>query len=327
MNAGLVRTDLTNANELQQSVLLADGVFGAPNTQITFGRNVKAGLGIGLAAALCAGALVHAAPRIEAMVTVPPQRAFVERIGGERVAVTVMVPPGFDPHSYEPRPAQLIALQRARVYFALGDAFENAWLSRLAALAPAVRIVRTDTGIEKVGSARPGGGRDELGGDPHIWLSPPLVKMQARQIRDGLIAVDEPGRDAYAANYERFAADLDRLHSDLTAEFRELERREFVVFHPAWTYFAQAYGLTQTAVEVEGKTPTPRQMQRLAERMRERRIRVVFAQPQRSLHLAETVAASVGARVVLADDLAENWEDNLRSVARQLRSALMEGGP
>jgi zinc transport system substrate-binding protein len=273
------------------------------------------------------GALVHAAPRIQTMVTVPPQRYFVERIGGERVAVAVMVPPGFDPHTYEPRPAQLIALQRAQVYFALGDAFEGAWLGRLVADGQGARIVRTDAGIRKLDSGRAGGGGDDRGGDPHIWLSPPLVKVQARHIRDGLIAADEPGRAAYAANYERFAAELERMDGDFKALFRDAPQREFVVFHPAWTYFAQAYGLTQTAVEVEGKSPTPLQMQRLVERMRQRRIRVVFAQPQRSLRLAETVAASVGARVVVADDLAENWEDNLRSVARQLRSALEEGGP
>jgi zinc transport system substrate-binding protein len=154
-----------------------------------------------------------------------------------------------------------------------------------------------------------------------------LVKIQARHIREGLAAADPAGSEFYAANFARFAADLDRLDAEFAQLFRAVQGREFVVFHPAWTYFADAYGIKQIAVEVEGKSPTPVQMQSLLERMRAQQIRVVFAQPQRSMHMAETIAASVGARVIVADDLAANWEDNLRSVAHQLRDALGTGTP
>jgi zinc transport system substrate-binding protein len=275
-------------------------------------------------AALLFSAGAWGAAPLRVMVTVPPQRAFVERIGGDRVAVEVMVPPGADPHTYEPRPAARAALEKAQVYFALGDAFEGIWLERVARERHGPRIVRTDLGIPKIGAA---GHDGDSGGDPHIWLAPSLVKIQARHIRDGLAAIDPQGSALYAANYQGFARDLDRLDGDLNALFKDLPQREFVVFHPAWTYFAAAYGLTQVAVEVEGKNPTPAQMQRLLERMRERRIRVIFAQPQRSQRMAETVAASVGARVVVADDLSADWEPNLRAVAAELRRALTGEAP
>lgn len=302
------------------------------------------------AVALAFGAAVEqatGAARIRVMVTLPPQRDFVERIGGDRVAVDVMVAPGSDPHTYEPRPAQLVALARAQVYFAIGDAFEEAWLGRLGAersggpggvpgTGRGIHVVRTDAGIRKLGGVAPapagaadasGAAGAQTGADPHIWLAPLLVKVQAQHIRDGLTAADPAGKDVYAANYERFAAELERMDREFRALFRDVPRREFVVFHPAWGYFAQAYGLTQTAVEVDGKSPTAGQMQKLVGRMQQQRIRVLFAQPQRSLRMAETVAASVGARVVVADDLAADWEPNLRTVAQQLSSALSGAAP
>jgi zinc transport system substrate-binding protein len=335
---------LTIANELQH---LPEKEHGGGSCRTGKWGFVSVRAAIALAAAIFSGASAWGAP-LRVMVTVPPQRTFVERVGGDPVAVEVMVPPGADPHTYEPRPAARAALEQAQVYFALGDPFERIWLERVARAGHGPRIVRTDADIRKIGPAPdglPGGLPDsagrggisgggsagdaggDTGGDPHIWLSPPLVKLQAQRIRAALTELDPDGREAYAANFERFARELDTLDGDLRALFKDVPQREFVVFHPAWGYFAAAYGLTQTAIEVDGKNPTPAQLRRLLEGMRARRLRVIFAQPQRSQRMAETVAASVGARVVVADDLSADWERNLRAVAAELHAALTGAAP
>jgi zinc transport system substrate-binding protein len=294
-----------------------------------------------LALALPATASVFAAERIPVAVTLLPQQYFVERVGGDRVEVTVIVPPGADAHTYEPKPRQMAALAKARAYFAVGDPFEDVWLAKLKGVNRDMTVVHTDAGIEKLpmevhdehaeahGHAPGGaeeqheGGRHEEGlHDPHIWLSPPLVKIQARHIRDGLIALDGANRAAYEEGFRRFSAELDALDAELRALFKDLGTgREFMIFHPAWGYFAQAYGLVQVPVEAQGKSPRPAQLAALIDHARRRGIKAIFVQPQRSTRAAETIAQAIGGAVVVADDLAPDWAENLRRVARQVRAA------
>ena len=281
--------------------------------------------------------------RIAVAVTLLPQKYFVEKIGGSRVAVTVIVPPGADAHTYEPKPRQMAVLAKARAYFAVGDPFEEVWLEKLKGVNPGMIVLRTDAGIAKLpmedhdahahahGHAAGAKHQTEHHGkhhaaeglrDPHIWLSPPLVKAQARHIRDGLIALDGANRAAYEAAYQRFGAELDALDSDLRALFKDLGGgREFMIFHPAWGYFAKAYGLTQIPVEVDGKSPRPAQLAALIEHAKKRGIKAILAQPQRSTRAAEAIAQAIGGKVVLADDLAEDWAENMRRVARHVRDA------
>jgi zinc transport system substrate-binding protein len=282
------------------------------------------GLLLGL---LLGGAPARGEPRLAVFVTLPPQKYFVERIAGERVEVTVLVPPGADAHTYEPHPRQMAALERARLYFAVGDPFEAVWLPKFRAANPRLRVVRTDAGVDKLPSGpEPGAhdpGRGQAPPDPHIWLSPALVRIQAGQILEGLTQADPAHRDDYAAGYTRFLRELDALDAELRALFRDLgAAREFMVFHPAWGYFARDYGLVQVAIEAQGKSPTPRRLRELIEHAKERKINVIFAQPQRSAKAAETIARAIGGRVEIADDLASDWADNLLAVAGKVRAAL-----
>jgi zinc transport system substrate-binding protein len=277
----------------------------------------------------------HAQAPLPVTVTLLPQRFFVERIGGPHVRVTVMVPPGADAHTYEPRPRQMAELSRSRLYFAVGDPFESIWLAKFKAANRELPVVNTDAGIEKLpmtddddehGHAHPaasGAGSQAGLRDPHIWLSPPLVKIQAAHIRDGLVGADPAHRADYEANYGRFVQELDALDGELRGIFQDLKpgQREFMIFHPAWGYFAQAYGLVQAPIEVHGKDPRPAQLARLIDHARERGIRAIFVQPQRSTRAAETIAKAIGGAVVVADDLAPDWAENLRRVAVKMRDA------
>lgn len=280
----------------------------------------------------------HADGPLQVTVSILPQKHFVERIGGDCVAVSVMVEPGAEPHVYDPKPQQMAALAKSSIYFAIGVPFEDAWLEKFAAANPAMRIVHTETDIRKI----PMKGHDHHGKqhggvhpqqsshhdhhevfDPHVWLSPPLVMIQARTILNALLQVDPAHESLYEANYRRFTEELINLDLELLNRFRDTGgNREFMVFHPAWGYFAWAYGLEQTPIEIEGKEPKAAELKLLIEHARARNIKIVFVQPQFSSTSARVIAEGIGGQVIIADPMALEWAKNLREVAEKIRPAL-----
>lgn len=243
-------------------------------------------------------------------VSIPPQRAFVERIGGDRVDVIVLVLPGESPATYEPSPAQLRALSEADAYLSIGVPFEKAWLPRIASANPDMRVVDTTTGIQRMGSPE--------NPDPHVWLSPALVKAQAETICDALAALDPDGAAGYRGNLDGFLADVDALDAEIRQTMASARGRSFMVVHPSWGYFARDYGLTMIAIEVGGQEPSAAELSRLVEKAKREQVRAVFVQPQFSQEAAETVAKEIDGEVVVIDPLAEDWGDNLRRVAQVL---------
>jgi zinc transport system substrate-binding protein len=275
---------------------------------------------------------------VKAFVSIAPQQYFVQKIGGDQVEVSVLVARGADPHTYEPKPRQMATLAKTDVYFAIGGEFEKAWMPKIAAANPRMQIVPTDAGIVKIAMTghhpEDEEGRKAARGkdmqhkratgepDPHIWLSPPLVKIQAANIRDALVAVDPANRAHYEENFARFLQEIDVLDAELKSLFADSQGTRFMVFHPSWGYFAQAYGLEQVPIEIEGKDPKPAQLQELIHYAKEHGIKVIFTQPEFSAKSAEMVARDIGAQVVVADPLAENWAENLRTVGRKFKAAL-----
>lgn len=307
--------------------------------------------------------------KIPVFVSIVPQKFFVEQIGRDRVDVQVMVEPGASPHTYEPKPQQMRALSKARVYFAIGLPFEHVWLGKIAAANRDMKIVHTDEGIEKIqmvgehhheGEAgeqhraepphkpdgakhtaepphKPAGERDsaeehhrpdgepgELHGepDPHIWLSPGLVAIQAEQILNGLKAVDPSSAALYESNYRTFISQITALDGELKEIFAGKQGVQFMVFHPSWGYFAREYKLKELPIEMEGKDPKPAQIQELISHAREHKISVIFVQPQFSVKSAHQIAKEINGEVVFADPLAYDWFKNLREVADKFKAAL-----
>lgn len=284
-----------------------------------------------LLSCLTNGSPAAGAEPLKVFVSVIPQGYFAGRIGRERVEVHVMVKPGANPATYEPKPNQMVTLARTRIYFATGVPFEDAWLPRFASMNPEMRIVRTDRGIEKRAmedhrhaDEDPLAGHPAEGGkDPHVWLSPPLVMLQARNILDALIREDPSGRAYFEANYKSLIVELVELDAEIRVLFADKrERRAFLVFHPAWGYFAEAYGLRQIPVEVEGKEPKPSELSKLIDHARKEGITAVFVQPQFSTRSAEVIAEAIGGKVLVADPLAGDWAANLRRVAESVHGAL-----
>lgn len=285
---------------------------------------------------ICCAHTALAAEAISVFVSVVPQKYFVEQIAGESVHVQVMVQPGASPATYEPKPKQMAALARAEAYFAIGVPFERVWLEKISAANPTMRVVHTDAGIEKRPmtshhhheaedhAAEPlhSGEEESTGRDPHIWLSPPLVKRQAGTILAALRDLDPANGDRYQHNYQQFVTAIDALDKTLATTFAQHQGLRFMVFHPSWGYFAQAYGLVQVPIELEGKRPKPAQLQALIQDARHRGIKLIFVQPQFSTKSARLIAREIEGQVAVADPLAEDWITNLRGVAVQFKAAL-----
>jgi zinc transport system substrate-binding protein len=271
----------------------------------------------------------QAGKKLVVFVSIAPQKYFVQQIGREWVEVQVMVQPGASPATYEPRPRQMAALSKTPIYFAIGVPFEKNWLEKITAANPNMRVVHTDHGIQKIPmsahrhAAEKHPGKNQQGEpDPHIWLSPALVMIQARTIRDALQEIDPAHRSVYETNYKAFTSTLAALDAELRNMFADKQGLQFMVFHPSWGYFADTYGLKQVAVEIEGKNPKPAQLKELIEHAKEKGIKIIFVQPQFSSKSAKLVAREIGGRVAVADPLAQDWSANLRAVVREFKGAL-----
>ena len=273
------------------------------------------------------------APDLQVTVSIVPQAYFVERIGGEHVAVQVMVEPGQSPHTYEPKPEQLVALSQSNVYFSIGVSFEDAWLERIAAASPGMLLVDTAAGIERRPIEAHDHGDDDDDHeedhegenlDPHIWLSPRLVRIQARHMADALAELDPEHAQEYRDNLVAFEAEIDALDAEIRQQLAGLTSAKFLVFHPSWGYFADEYGLEQVAIEVGGQEPSAAELAQLITMAREEGIRVVFAQPEFSTRSAEVIAEEIDGRVLLINPLALDWAENLREVARTVAEVLGE---
>ena len=265
--------------------------------------------------------------KMAVFVSIAPQKYFVQQICKELANVQVMVPPGASPATYEPKPRQMAAISKTRIYFSIGVPFENTWLKKIAAINPDMALVPTDQGIKKLPMAAHRRHEDEKQPehgtlDPHIWLSPPLVMIQARTILEALQETDPTHRSVYENNYRVFISQLSDLDAELRTIFAGTSGQQFMVFHPSWGYFAHAYGIKQVPVEIEGKEPKPAQLRELIEHAREDGIKFVFVQPQFSARSAKLIAREISGQVLFADPLAEDWAGNLRAVARKFETAL-----
>lgn len=272
---------------------------------------------------------------LRVFVSVLPLKTFVEKIGGTHVDVRAMVRPGYNPHTYEPTPHQIVALTKTTLYVRTGIPFEHAWMERIRSVNPAMQVLDARSGLElrDMGNHRhesaaehdghgPGTAHEEAGSlDPHVWTSPPLVKQMARTIRDKLAEIDPVHRQDYARNFDAFALEIDALDRELRALLDDLPNRKLMVFHPAWGYFADTYGLTQVPIEKDGKEPGARALVALIEQAKREGVKVIFVQPQFDRKSAVQVGRAIGGRILAIDPLSADYADNLRNVARQIAAA------
>lgn len=277
----------------------------------------------------CAGAGRAAEPaapggRLAVAASILPLADFAREVGGVRVEVTTLVPPGTSPHTYEPTPAQLLLVSRARLLVLNGAGLEY-WADKLIAAAanPRLVVVRAAAGLPLLA-----GDADDRSGNPHVWLSPRLAIHEVAAIRDGLIRADPAGTAVYRANALRYAARLRALDREIRAAVAGFRSRKFIAFHPAWAYFARDYGLEQAAVieRSPGREPSPAEVLRIIRSAKAIGARAIFAEPQFSTKAARVIAAECGATVLLLNPLgrppAYRYIDLMRFNLAQMRKAL-----
>jgi len=276
--------------------------------------------------ALLFGPVAHA--QVKVFVSIAPQAYLVERIAGPLAQVDVLVGPGQNHHTFEPTPKQMADLAGASLYFTIGLPFEKRLLEKIQSANPDLKCIDTREGIalrtmetaDEHAEPDPDHGYGAV--DPHVWLSPLNAKIIAANICRGLKEAD----GAHSADYDRNLAalqrELDECHARISKVLAPLRGDAFYVYHPALGYFADAYGLRQIAVEIEGKEPTAKQLAELITRAKADGVRVIFVQQQFPKRAAEAIAKEVGGAVVSIDPLAYDYVRNIEGMADQLWTAL-----
>ena len=272
----------------------------------------------------------------ELTVNILPQKYFVEKIVKDKFTINVMVKPGASPHNFEPKPSQMKSLVASKVYFLIGDATEKNWIEKFKQNAKNTLFVDTTIGFEKIEMAKheheevaqhdhkkdeKDEEHDHSGLDPHIWLDPVLVKIQAKNIYEAMIKIDSANSDFYKTNYEEFIKELETLDSNIKTILAPHKDKAFMVFHPSWGYFAKRYDLEQISIEIEGKEPKPNELVELIEESKKHDIKIVFVSPQFSQKSAQAISKNIGANVVAIDPLSDNWNENLQKVSNEIANS------
>lgn len=262
-------------------------------------------------------------------VTIEPQRYFAERIAGDKFTINCVVPAGQSPETYDPTPQQMIQIGKSCAYLRIGHiGFEQAWMENIAKNNPHLRIFDLSQGlnlIETQGEActvSHGEGENAHhhhgGVDPHTWSSIQGAAVIAKNTLDAFTALDKENQDYYRANYTALMAEIEATGLSVAALLEPLRGKAFIIYHPALTYLAQEFGLTQLCIELEGKEPSPAQLKQLMEAASTHKAEVVFVQMEFDQKNAELIARETGCRLVRINPLDYNWSSELIRIAQAL---------
>ncbi len=268
------------------------------------------------------------ADRLAVAVSIVPEAYFASQVGGDRVDVHTLVAPGQSPHTFEPTARQMSDLAKAKIYFTIGMPFEAHLVPKIKAGNAGIMIVDVRKGVHMRHMDKPGQqhqdqedghGHGEL--DPHIWMSPRIASLIAGEMAEALIQADPAGAQEYKANLKGLQERLGALDKEIGRVLDPLRGREVFVFHPAFGYLLDEYGLKQVPIESMGKSPGPRRLALLVHDAKQRGVKVIFVQPQFPQKSAQAIAQAIGGAVVPLDPLAPDYIKNLRDMAGQIAGA------
>lgn len=247
-------------------------------------------------------------------VSILPQKYFVKRISGDNFDINVLIPPGASPAVYEPTLKQIKELSLSKLYFRIGYIpFEQTWMSKIIDSNKHMRIINTAEGVNLIKADHHH--HSGKGIDPHIWLSPKAVKIQAQNILNALVEMDPDKKLFFQKNYDLFIKKINELDYKIDESLKNIAQRKFVVFHPTWTYFARDYNLEQIPIEIEGKSPSPNDIKTVIDTAKREKIKIIFIQKQFDTDSAEVIADEINGKVIALDPLAENWLENMEKIA------------
>jgi zinc transport system substrate-binding protein len=267
--------------------------------------------------------------KIPVFVSIAPQSYLVKQIGGQCVDVQTLISPGQEPHVFAPTPRQVVSLGDARIFFKIGMSFEESLLAKITYSQESLQIIDMAEGVAyrmMTGTHDHDHGENENSKDPHVWLGVSQLKQMAVNVKDALESVDPGNMNYYDQRLQSFLHELGSVHQRAKQKLAPFEGEKLYVFHPAFGYFADTYGLVQKPVEIEGKSPSPRQLAALIGQARKEGVKVVFVQPQFDPKSAGTVAKAIGGTVVAMDSLAENILKNIEEMADKVAAGLGQKG-
>lgn len=257
-------------------------------------------------------------------VSILPQKYVVEKIAGDLYTINVLVPPGSRPEAYEPAPGQIEQLSRSVVYLRIGHlGFEQAWAERMQEENPDMKLINLSEGIALIDGHthehdHGDGTSCGQGVDPHVWMSVKNMRIIADNTRKALIETDPTHEADLTANYAKFGQELDSLEQTLDSLLNKLTTKELFIFHPALAYLARDYGLTQIALEEDGKEPSAKHLARMVDIAREKNIRKILIQKEFDSENAITFAREIEAELVVIDPLSPDWDTELIKIARSI---------
>ena len=265
---------------------------------------------------LCGCVSQNEAPtgKIRVAATIAPLSEFVKIVGGDKVAITVIVPPGAEPHTFEPTPSQMREVANADLYVMNGAGLEF-WMAKMLQANERMVVVDSSQGIALLQESE-----GEI--DPHIWLSLRNAAVQVDNICSGLIEVDPQNKDYYKKNRDNYLEKLKALDEELNRTFASKKSKIFVVHHPAWTYFARDYGLSQVPLMENEKEPGPKYLGEVVDLAKKNNIKTIFVEPEYNPKAAEVIAREMNASIISLDPLAENYLVNMARAGREIAKSL-----
>jgi len=241
---------------------------------------------------------------IGVLVTIVPQAEMVEFIGGEYVDVTIMVPPGESPHTFEPTPDQMIKVAEATAYFKVGSGveFEEVHMDTILEQNPDLKVFDCSEDVSVISFDEHYGKEDHH--DDHQ--------------DEGEEEIDHNNKTKYYTNYQAYISKLDNLHTNVSNLLETYENKSFMVYHPAWGYFGDAYNLKMIAIEDGGKQEGLPGINSIIQQAKNESITVIFVAPQFDTSSAETIASEIGGNVVFANPLMTDYEETITKLAEDM---------
>lgn len=259
-------------------------------------------------------------------VTIDPQKYFLSTIVGDHFKVECLVPSGANPESADFTPQQMINLNKSLAYFKIGYmGIENTLVKKVSQSNPDLKLIDCSAGIQVIGEActhdHDHGGdhhHGHAGGDPHTWSSVKSAKIIADNMYKAVLELDKENEADYQANYNKLIAEFNQTDSIIRSYLDKAPSKSFIIYHPALSYFAEEYGLTQYSIEHEGKNPSPSQLKELIDKAKAEGVKVVFIQKEFDTKNAETVASAIGAETITINPLSYYWSEEMIKIAKAL---------
>lgn len=262
-------------------------------------------------------------------VTIEPQRYFAEKIAKDKYKINSMVGAGLNPENYDPTPQQMVNLGKSQAYFKIGHiGFEQAWMDDIVQNNPKLNVFDLSKGFDLIASEEEdahdhteGESHDHhhhAGPDPHIWSSVRGAKAVAANTLEAFITLDPENKEYYTENYLELLKEIEQTEKLLHEKLDTLPSRTFIIYHPALTYLADEFGLTQLCIEMDGKEPSPAILKTLVETARDKNARVVFIQQEFDQKNAELIAKETGSRLTRINPLSYDWSKEMITIANAL---------